>query len=71
MIILAIEAEDINNLDIMVKLNTFLTLFPMGDNIAPSLSKIQENGRLGLNLWIYTKCGLKFQKNPNQFHMNS
>ena len=41
-----------------------------GDNIAP-LSKIPENGRLGLNLWIYTKCGLKFQKNPNQFHMNS
>ena len=47
-------------------------LFPMGggDNIAP-LSKISENGRLGQNLWIYTKCGLKFQKNPNQFDMNS
>ena len=41
-----------------------------GDNIAP-LSKIPKNDRLGLNLWIYTNCGLKFQKNPNQFHMNS
>ena len=56
-----------------------LTLFPMGsghlfpmggrDNIAP-LSKIQEKGRLGLNLWMYINSGQKLQKNPNQFHMN-
>ena len=44
-------------------------LFPMGQYCP--LSKIPENGRLGLNLWIYTKSGLKLQKNPNQFHMNS
>ena len=42
-----------------------------GGTILPPLSKIPESGRLGLNLWIYTKCGLKFQKNPNQFHINS
>ena len=35
------------------------------------LSKFPENGRLWLNLWIYTKSGLKLQKNPNQFHMTS
>ena len=39
-----------------------------GDNISP-LSKIPENGRLGLS--GYTMSGLKLQKNPNQFYMNS
>ena len=42
-----------------------------GGTILPPLSKIPENGRLGLNLWIYTKYGLKFQKNPNQLHTKS
>ena len=34
-------------------------------------SKIPENGRLRLKLWIYNEDGLKLQKNPNQFHMKS
>ena len=46
-------------------------LFPMGEGHMAPLSKIPENGRLRLKLWIYNEGGLKIQKNPNQFHMNS
>ena len=37
----------------------------------PPLSKIPENGRLRVKLRIYNECGLKLQKNLNQYHMNS